>query len=119
MVVRGRNSLSVSAADGGTWVLSLQLAQRRSTEEVKGLMTPAETLDAAVARVKRQVGGGSGDSGKAGFWAGARGEGCWCRQGGSSGCCWCLLPTHCSAHPNLLCLPIPLPSQPHLQTTIC
>ena len=34
MVVRGRNSLSLSAADSGTWVITLQLARRRSMEQV-------------------------------------------------------------------------------------
>lgn len=34
MVLRGRNSLSLSAADSGTWVLTLQLARRRTLEQV-------------------------------------------------------------------------------------
>ncbi len=38
MVVRGRNSLSLSAADSGTWVITLQLARRRSMEQVGGRM---------------------------------------------------------------------------------
>lgn len=57
MVVRGRNVLSLSAADGGTWVLTLQLARRRSWAQVKALMAPPESLAAAVARVRRQVSG--------------------------------------------------------------
>lgn len=35
MVVRGRNSLFLSAADGGTWVLTLQLARRRTMDQVR------------------------------------------------------------------------------------
>lgn len=60
MVVRGRNSLSLAAADGSVWVITLQLARRRSLEQVKALMAPPESLEAAAARVRRQVGGGDG-----------------------------------------------------------
>lgn len=60
MVVRGRNSLSLSAPDAGTWVLLVQLARRRTAEQVKCLMAPPESLEEAVARVRRQVGGGDG-----------------------------------------------------------
>lgn len=33
-MLRGRNSLSLSAADSGTWVITLQLARRRTQEQV-------------------------------------------------------------------------------------
>ena len=33
MVVRGRNTIHFSAADSGRWLLTLQLARRRSLEE--------------------------------------------------------------------------------------
>ncbi|KAI3425891.1 hypothetical protein D9Q98_007864 [Chlorella vulgaris] len=61
MVVRGRNSLVATAAEGGTWVLTLQLARKRSLAEVKGLMAAPEPLCEATARVRRQVSGGNGD----------------------------------------------------------
>lgn len=62
MVARGRNSLVMSAAEPGIWVVSAELARRRTLEEVKALMAPPESIDAAVARVRRQVGGGDGGS---------------------------------------------------------
>ena len=34
MVVRGRNSLVVTAADSGLWVISAEIARRRSLDEV-------------------------------------------------------------------------------------
>ena len=34
MVVKGRNSLSLSAADSGLWILMLQLARRRTLDQV-------------------------------------------------------------------------------------
>jgi hypothetical protein len=74
MVVRGRNSLVATAAEGGTWVLTLQLARKRSLAEVKGLMAASEALSEAVARVRRQVSGGNGDeSGADGGVAGSSG----------------------------------------------
>ena len=33
MIVRGRNSLTLSAADEGTWILTLQLARRRTLDQ--------------------------------------------------------------------------------------
>lgn len=76
MVVRGRNSLSLSAADSGTWVLTMQLARRRTLEQVKGLMEPPESLEGAVARARRLVGGGAGAGGAdSGTPGGVGGEG--------------------------------------------
>jgi hypothetical protein len=43
LVVRGRNSLGISAADGGTWVLMLQLARRRTLEQASR-RAPSEML---------------------------------------------------------------------------
>ena len=34
MIVRGRNSLTLSAADEGTWIVTLQLARRRTLDQV-------------------------------------------------------------------------------------
>jgi hypothetical protein len=33
MIVRGRNSLTLSAADEGTWIVTLQLARRRTLDQ--------------------------------------------------------------------------------------
>jgi hypothetical protein len=63
MVVRGRNVLSMTAADSGPFIITLHLARRRTLDQVKALMAPPEDLDAAVARVRCQVGGGDGDGG--------------------------------------------------------
>ncbi|EFN55528.1 hypothetical protein CHLNCDRAFT_52345 [Chlorella variabilis] len=61
MVVRGRNTLSLSAPDSGTWVLMMHLARRRTMEQVKALMAAPEGLEEAVARVRRQVAGDDSD----------------------------------------------------------
>ena len=63
LCLRGRNALTVSAADGGAWVVGLQLARRRSLAQVKAMMAPPEALEAAVARVKREMSGGGGGGG--------------------------------------------------------
>lgn len=34
--MKGRNSLALSAADSGLWILMLQLARRRTLEQVGG-----------------------------------------------------------------------------------
>ena len=66
LCVRGRNSVTLVAADAGAFVLLLQRCRRRSTAEVLRLMEPAEMLAEAAARVRRLVGGdgdGDGDGG--------------------------------------------------------
>ncbi len=53
--VQGRNRLWVSVMESRSFCVMVQLAQRRTMDEVKALMAPPETEQAALKRVVRQV----------------------------------------------------------------
>lgn len=63
LCVRGRNMVEATAVDSGQYVLMVQRSRRRSLAQVQALMAAAESLEQAVARVKRQVTGGGGEDG--------------------------------------------------------
>ncbi len=54
--MQGRNRISLAAVENRTFCIVMQLAKRRSLEEVKALMRAPETLAAALQRVRKQVG---------------------------------------------------------------
>lgn len=56
LLVQGRNRISVACLDARAFVVVTQLVRRRSVDEVKALMRAPESLDEALARVRRQVG---------------------------------------------------------------
>jgi len=62
-VVSGRNTLIISGADPGVWIVGLQAGMTRSVEEIKQLLTVPESVEEAVERVKHLVGGKSSGSG--------------------------------------------------------
>ncbi len=53
--MQGRNRLWLSVMESHSFCVVVQLAQRRSMDEVRALMAPPETLQAALQRVMRQV----------------------------------------------------------------
>jgi hypothetical protein len=53
--LQGRNRLWLSAMESRSFCVMVQLAQRRTLDEVKALMAPPETVQAALQRVVRQV----------------------------------------------------------------
>ena len=57
----GRNTVTMSAIEGGSWLLALHRARRRTHEEVKGLMKGRESLEESVERVKNMIRGGGSD----------------------------------------------------------
>lgn len=58
-VVSGRNTLIISGADPGVWIVGLQGGRTRSVEEIKGMLVAPETVEEAVERVKYLVSGGT------------------------------------------------------------
>lgn len=62
-VVSGRNTLIISGADPGVWIVGLQAGVTRSVEEIKQLLTAPESVEEAVQRVKHLVGGTSSGNG--------------------------------------------------------
>ncbi|KAK2078128.1 hypothetical protein QBZ16_003996 [Prototheca wickerhamii] len=58
---RGRNALSLAAAEGGAWAVLLQHVRRNSREDVKSLMRAPEGAAEAAARVARLVAGDDDD----------------------------------------------------------
>jgi hypothetical protein len=61
-VVSGRNTLIISGADPGVWIVGLQAGMTRNVEEIKQLLTVPESVEEAVERVKHLVGGKSSGS---------------------------------------------------------
>ncbi len=53
--MQGRNRLWLSVMESRSFCVVVQLAQRRSMDEVRALMAPPETVQAALQRVMRQV----------------------------------------------------------------
>ena len=53
--LQGRNRVSLAAVDSRTFCVLMQLAKRRSLEEVKALMHAPENMAAALQRVRKQV----------------------------------------------------------------
>ncbi|CAL8467896.1 g7434 [Coccomyxa elongata] len=63
MCSQGRNRLWLSVMESRSFCVVVQLAQRRSMDEVRLLMAPPETVQAALQRVMRQTGGGKKEEG--------------------------------------------------------
>ncbi|KAK9909295.1 hypothetical protein WJX75_000109 [Coccomyxa subellipsoidea] len=61
MCPQGRNRLWLSAMESRSFCVMVQLAQRRTLDEVKALMAPPETVQAALQRVVRQTRGVKGE----------------------------------------------------------
>ncbi|EIE20885.1 hypothetical protein COCSUDRAFT_48449 [Coccomyxa subellipsoidea C-169] len=61
MCSQGRNRLWVSVMESRSFCVMVQLAQRRTMDEVKALMAPPETEQAALKRVVRQTRGVKGE----------------------------------------------------------
>lgn len=55
LVFGGRNNISLGAQDGRPFAMFARICERRSPAEVKALMPPPETIEAALHRVKRSV----------------------------------------------------------------
>lgn len=55
LVFGGRNNISLGAQDGRPFAVFARICERRSPAEVKALMPPPETIEAALHRVKRSV----------------------------------------------------------------
>lgn len=53
--MQGRNRLWLSVMESRSFCVVVQLAQRRSMDEVRALMAPPETVQAALQRVMRLV----------------------------------------------------------------
>lgn len=48
----GRNTLKISALESGTWIITIYIAERQTSEKVKSMMMPPETKDEAKERMK-------------------------------------------------------------------
>ncbi len=55
LTFQGRNKVTLTAQDERMFVLIARLCRRRSVEQVRAMMPPPETVEAAVQRVKLAV----------------------------------------------------------------